>query len=217
MKTIGMDGLNSSGKGTQIRLLRGYFSKKDISSVILRGAGLRAGRGLRNYDPPSKWWGENAQELLDKSTDYAEKLNDEYQRLSREFAAYKRRGRKKVVLLDRSFVSRYFAMRQFFPNISLQEALTSYNPKNGKEVAGVVPDITFVLEVGKEVLLDRIRRKEGFNLARKEIVERTIKENYNLFCEILEEVRSREEIWVLDGEKDLYDLNKEIVGIIKNE
>jgi len=216
MKTIGIDGLNSSGKGTQIKLLQRYFDRNGINYLTLRGDGIRAGRGLRDYDLPSAWWRENASYLLDKSSDAKEKLNLQYQRLGREYALFEKKGDQEIILLDRCFPSRYFTMRQFFPDISLEEALTSYNPKTKKEIDIVIPDITIILDVEKKTLLERIKTKEKSNSKRRDIVRGVIDSNHKLFREIVEELRHLPGVYILDGEKNRYFLNKEILKIYED-
>lgn len=216
MKTIGFDGLNSSGKGTQIKLLKKYLDRNKISNLILRGDGLKAGKGLRSYDFPSSWWLENASFLLDKSLDAEEKLNLQYQRLAREYEFFQKKGPQEVILLDRSFPSRYFTMEQFFPGISLEDSLKSYNPKTKKPIKPIVPEKTIILHVGKNTLLNRINKKENFNLERRKFIEKVINKNYELFEKIIEKVCKIPGVYIIDGEKNKYFLSKEILEIYKN-
>lgn len=217
MRTIGFDGLNSSGKGTQIKLLKKYFDSREISHLTLRGDGLRGGNGLRDYDLSSSWWLENASFLLDKSLEAQEKLNLQYQRLAREYEVFQKKGNQEVILLDRSFPSRYFTMQQFFPGISLQDSLKSYNPKTGELIKPIIPDQTIILDVSKKTLLDRINEKEKFNPERRKIVKGIIENNYSLFKKTIDDVSKLPGVHVLDGEKDKYVLSKEILEIYKNE
>src|SRR5512136_2934154 len=54
--TVGFEGPNRAGKGTQSTLLRDWLAERAIPSLIVRGDGSRTGSRERPEDPPSPWW-----------------------------------------------------------------------------------------------------------------------------------------------------------------
>jgi thymidylate kinase len=56
--TIGFDGPNRVGKGTQCIRLQKWLADHEIPSLIIRGAGSRRGKGEQPGDPQSLWWQE---------------------------------------------------------------------------------------------------------------------------------------------------------------
>ncbi|MDE1848646.1 MAG: hypothetical protein KGH55_01280 [Nanoarchaeota archaeon] len=221
VKSIGFDGLNSSGKGTQIRLFGYFLEQGGIPSIILRGDGTRSGLGREDYDPRSEWWKSNYEFLLDKSDNPIEKLNLQYQRLAREYRIVRKRVEKSwgrsVIILDRSYVSRYFTLKQFIPQISMEASLKSYNPKNGEFIPPIIPDRTIILKVPKSSLIERLLKKEDLRSPRGKAVINIIEKNYDLFMEILLELEGRKDIVIIDGDRDEKDINNEIIRFYEHE
>lgn len=231
--TIGFDGLHRSGKGTQIRMLSDYFAMNDMASLVVRGDGSRAGMGLSSYDFPSKWWKENLSYFKQEAHSHEEKklkADLKYQRLSREARAIKNRVLPNMInesnqnlgwmLMDRTFISRYFFCKQIDPLINLEEALNVYCHR-WRKVETVIPDMTFVLEAPADILIERISREEC-NSEKYEFKTKMINTYYSLFIETLDELKGRRDICIMDALRTPEEIHKDIVehcrGLIgKNE
>ncbi len=221
IKSIGFEGLNGSGKGTRISIFTKYFRSKNTQYAVLRGDGLRFGTGSKEYDSDSSWWRENVAYLLDKKENPLEKLNLQYQRLSRERLVTERAlmnslsdGETGVILFDRSFISRYFTMQQYIPGITLENALKAVNPKTGKVVKPIIPDVTVVFKLSKQTLLERLEYGSGEG---QNIRKRIVTEHYDLYMALVQEMESRGDVIIIDGEKDLAQIDKIMMEISNNE
>lgn len=131
-----LDGLNSTGKSTQLQLLKHELAKQGIISAIRRGDGARKGTGDSEADPSSSWWvynhpliaaaGINGPESFRMATLASRRLMDELVQFSiKEFPDMmsKNSASRGVILLDRGPVSRMFVARRYQPNISFAEAM----------------------------------------------------------------------------------------------
>ncbi len=231
--TIGFDGLHRSGKGTQIRMLSDYFAVNNMASLVVRGDGSRAGMGLVPYDFLSKWWKKNLSYFKREAHSPEEKklkADLKYQRLSREARAIKNRVLPNMInesnqnlrwmLMDRTFISRYFFCKQIEPLINLEEALNVYCPR-GRKVETVIPDMTFALVAPADTLIERISREEC-NPEKYVFKTKMINTYYSLFTETLDELKGRRDIYIMNALRTPEEIHKEIVeqcgGLIeKNE
>ncbi len=218
---VGFDGLHRSGKSTQISLLESRLNKSGIPYVISRGDGTRRGIGYSSSDSTSKWWRENWKYFNESSNREEDlyKLNLKFQRIGRESRVnYKRRLTLKmkslnltkgVMILDRKIFSRYLTMNSFFPDISFEDSIKSYNPKNEKAINPIYPNLLYILDAPKEILLERLKfsTPAGRDFCFK---QKIILEHYSQFKELLEKVKEDNSIVVLDATKD----PKEISNII---
>ncbi|NMB66816.1 hypothetical protein GYA25_02045 [Candidatus Woesearchaeota archaeon] len=214
---IGFDGLNRCGKDTQIALFLNYLSKKNYPYIMARGDGTRSGNDP--LYPPSIWWEENRANLMDvNSENYSYKLNLSYQRLCREALIFKRRleniSSTSYLIFNRSILSRYFSLKQYDPDISLEEALISFNPKNKNLIPPIYPDLTLVLDVPKEELLRRLENSIIPETQRYDLIKFRINKYYSLYKQILEELKKNEKVKVFDGKKNPVELNKEIISFL---
>lgn len=210
---VGFDGLHRSGKGTQIDLLSLRLSHQNIPFAVIRGDGTRRGLGLEPYDSPSEWWKVNYDYFFEEEKSLQDKLyrrNLLYQRLMREARYYKNRRlpniaresdvEKSFLIMDRTFISRFFSMRQVIPDICVDDALVSIDSRNNKRVSSVIPDFTFVLDVPQEILIERCERaidqpdKKDFRMSH-------LLKYYGLYHSIIEELKKddRFNIQILDG------------------
>lgn len=192
--TIGFDGLHRSGKGTQILLLHRWLKANNCQVVIRRGDGTRKGTGKELQDPFSEWWMKNYDFLhkIDElpSEHKIKRINIASQRLNREIqVAISRCFRASssaigVLILDRTFVSRLFVLRQYLETPILENALFVENERTRRMEKLLIPDITFILRARQDTLVSRCNRnavsdsKHNFRL-------RNIQENYSLFEDIL--------------------------------
>ncbi len=204
--TVGFEGLHRSGKGTQIDLLSKYLTDKKIIYEVIRGEGTRKGIGKEPYDSQSKWWQDNYSYFFQEDGSFEEKIKKRnllYQRISRETDYYINRKIPKLLkntgddqaflLMDRTFVSRFFAMRQLIPDIELYDALNSINPKNNKTVSPTIPHITFIFDTPKEILIERCNKLSD-SPEKTQFRKRNIEQYYNLYKEITTELNKDPEL-----------------------
>lgn len=222
IKVVGFEGLHRSGKGTQIALLSAYLSVIRLPFAVIRGDGTRRGLGNEPYDPESSWWQDNYSYFFQKEEsleDQIQRRNLLYQRLCREAGYYSNRKLPQMVkpfdsdraflLMDRTFLSRLFAMRQILPKISLDEALTSVNPKNNKKIQPVIPQVTFMLHVPEETLITRCDQSTD-QPDKMEFRRNNLFKYSGLYEQVVNEVGSdpRFNIQVIDGELPPEEINK---------
>jgi thymidylate kinase len=216
---IGFDGLNHSGKGTAINYFSRYLVTRSIPHKICRGDGVRFGLGDAPYDFESSWWQENVGWLLMKDVPESElisKLNIQYQRLCREAIYHEKLLIKEnmsddgIILFDRSYVSRLFTMRQFFPEISLEAALQCYNPKTGKSIEPIIPERTYILYAPKDVLFERVEISSASE-PKKAVIRKILNERFGLFEQIVNELCEREDIILINSDRQKEIVFKEII------
>jgi thymidylate kinase len=197
---VGFDGLHRSGKGTQINYLKEYLTASESPHVVIRGDGTRRGKGELSYDPKSTWWQFNYDYFFKPDSSPSETLykrNLLYQRISREAQFWLRRGlptiardssaNRAFLVMDRTFLSRLFVMRQICPSISIDEALNSYNPNNSNIVESIIPDITFALDVSKTELLRRCESATD-QPDKADFRRNNLLNHYGLYEKVLDEV-----------------------------
>ena len=111
-----------------------------------------------------------------------------------------------LMLLDRTLPSRYATMRSFYPEITFEESIQSYNPKNGLLVPPIIPGLTFIMHAPQEVLLRRVR---DTTFSEKDFHCKTnvVTNYYSLFAELLDFFAQREGYFILDSTKDPKELN----------
>lgn len=197
IRLVSLDGLNNTGKTTQLDYLRSALRDRAIATTVRKGDGARRGRGEVEWDPVSPWWQQHYYELHSAGLEgkaaeaaarkascqlvheWTELRNDQY---PRQLMAERRD--LGVILLDRGPLSRLFVARRFDPAASLEQAL-------GYEAAGeleqVLPDKIVVLHAAKAVLLDRnISRRDG--AAKQEFNKQIITRYYDDFARVLDDI-----------------------------
>jgi len=215
MLIFSIDGLNRAGKTTQLLNLKNKFNIEGISSLIFRGDGTRTGSNNSDYyDPYSAFW-QQVQHTVFKTDDtFNQKIWTECAlKLENEIndCVARNTNSEQILLLDRSRISRYFVLKQHnqaMPNSFFQN---DYQNK---------PNIFFVLDVPKNVLLDRIEMENTKDLFRKTIILKY----YDLFQSTIEELTENSaisnQIIRIDGTNPPIDITKiiykKIMGYIDN-
>jgi thymidylate kinase len=204
---VSFDGLNRAGKGTQLNMLKGYLESKDYLVEVLRGDGSRPGKGSSDfYDPSSNFW-QQWQKVKDKSLDdwtYAADVlaHENYLRCVEIASQSKDTGQKGVILLDRSYISRLYMIRKEDSAVPFESCLKDHT---------VHPDVYFVLDVPKEVLLTRTSDDDP---SKTEFRRRNVSTSYDTWIETINLVSEHIQIYKLDGTKDQYSLHNEVKQIV---
>lgn len=199
---VSFDGLNRSGKGTQLRLLREYLGSSMVPALVVRGDGSREGIGnLSYFDPPSKWW-RNWQANQNKT------INDwdrAYERLKTEvqerYDRFSNENASGYFLMDRCYVSRWFVKRQAVPDFPIEDIIRE-NP--------VFPDKYFFMDAPQEVLLSR---QSDDNPTKAEFRREIVSKWYHLWQDTLLRLEDRlEERFIrLDATKLPEEIHKEVL------
>ena len=176
--SIGFEGQNRVGKGTQISLLTQYLSLHEIPFLVIRGDGSRPISGLAG-DPFSLWWSE-----MNKKLRTTAKLSDwdlASCRLAREMIVWRDRVLPQMIrqagkefgclLIDRSILSRSHVVREagslnvddFYPRRFLKRKRITCET--------MCPDIIFNLTAPKEVLRARLDPNDPKYDFRKLLIE----------------------------------------------
>jgi len=189
-RIISLEGLNRSGKGTQISLLKELLESHHLPVEVLRGDGSRPGNNSFGfYDPESDWW----KEWQAKKNKSPEDWNSAYELLNAENDSRKSsfldENIEGYIIMDRSYISRYFMLRQQGINASLNEIASS---------AAVVPEAHFYLNVPKNTLLERVSDDNPTKTEfRREIVIRW----YDLWSEVIKTAKDflKDAFKIVDG------------------
>ncbi len=173
-KIISFDGLNRSGKGTQIKLLKDYLENSNIPVEVLRGDGSRPGTDSQNfYDPHSNWWinwQANSNKTVNDWNIAYQVLREENDKRYKEFSCENQRG---TVLMDRCYISRYFMLKQQRLRISLEEIANDTK---------LIPDHYFILDVPKDTLIERASED---NIKKTEFRRDIVRRWYDLWEEVV--------------------------------
>ena len=176
--SIGFEGPNRVGKGTQISLLAKYLFLHEIPFVVIRGDGSRPMSGLPG-DPSSLWWSEMNKKL--RTTANLIDWDLASCRLAREMIVWRDRVLPRMIrkagkefgclLIDRSILSRSHVVREagslnmddFYPHRFLKRKTITYET--------VCPDIIFNLTAPKEILQARLDPNDPKYDFRKLLIE----------------------------------------------
>lgn len=207
---VSFDGLNRAGKGTQITLLREHLGSGDHLVEVLRGDGSRPGKNTFNvYDPYSKFWQQWQQKpnkSLEEWTYAAEVLaHENYLRCVELASEASEAGQQGVVLLDRSHLSRWYMKRK--ENITAPFESCFPEPV-------VTPDIYFILDVPKDVLL---KRNSDDDPAKAEFRRKNVLAGYDLWVSTLNSIPRHIPIHRLDGSQTKQDIHEEVKQVIGKE
>lgn len=206
IKVISFDGLNRSGKGTQLSLTRKHLEDLTHNVMVVRGDGSREGIDNPEYfDPPSMWW-KRWQSNKDKTTQDWDNaylvLNKE---VEDELARFRHNNESGFFLMDRCYISRWFVERQRDKNTPFEDVI---------DRTYVFPHTYFVLDAPKKILLSR----QSDDNPKKALFRRQIVEQwYDLWQDTLDRVEDKlgDSMVRLDATKGKYDIHQDVLQNIK--
>ncbi len=175
--SIGFEGPNRSGKGTQIELLSNKLEESGIPFLVIRGDGSRPNQGEHKGDPISEWWTNIMPLLKDPVNQDGELWNISSARLARELIVFRDRVLPKiaernnkpiaVLLVDRTLLSRTMVPR----SQGLLDISNNLYPKEFNiDVNDVCPDLIFNIVVNKDTLLSRLDKNDPKYEFRKKLI-----------------------------------------------
>ena len=220
--SIGFEGPNRSGKGTQIELFSNQLEKMDIPYLVVRGDGSRPNQGEHKGDPISEWWSKTMPLLKNPENKDSDLWNDSSARLARELVVFRDRVLPNiaeqnnkpvaVLLVDRTLLSRTMVPR----SQGETDIPNNLYPKDSKiDVGKICPDLIFNIIVDKETLLSRLDENDPKYEFRKKL----ILEKYDWYLDahkyIPNELQDR--IIQIDGTSDPNTINNSIIDIINNK
>ena len=182
--TVGFDGPNRVGKGTQCELLQAWLTQRDIPSLIVRGDGSRTGLGTSRGDPVSVWW-QTVNLWLRTSAATTDDWNHTSYRLARELIVWRDRvlpcivrqqGKQLgVLIVDRSLPSRTMVLRAAGVSNIADRLYTLNQPSRGRQIDPrlVCPDVIFVFTAPYEVLINRLDQADLKYAFRKQLINDT--------------------------------------------
>ena len=182
--SIGFEGPNRAGKGTQCALLRDWLVERAIPSLIVRGDGSRTGSGECPGDPPSPWWQAISRRLYGLPVDY-EAWNLAAYRLARELVVWRDRvlprlvraqgQRLGVLLVDRSLLSRTMILRAMGATDVAGGLYAERYRTKGRRISPelVCPDLIVNLTAPRRVLVSRLDPGDPKFEFRKRLIEET--------------------------------------------
>jgi len=224
MKTlvIGFEGINRVGKGTQIEQLRINLDKLGIENLVVRGEGSRSGLGLEEGDPYSPWWQE-FNRLVRASDDHLapyELWEQGAHMIANELVYWKNFvlprlamrscNETGVLLVDRTFLSRISPVMYE----GRYNGIDSLYAESNIFWQELLPDLVFLLQAPKEILLSRLDIRDPKYNFRKHIIE----EKYDLFYEVCNDlpkiVESR--LIHIDSNASINHLSEIIISTVAN-
>jgi len=226
VKITCFDGLNNSGKTTQIDCLQNQLNTMGIPTVQRRGDGSRKGLGITESDPASVWWQENYRQILNTdiasseseriSTITSRKLMNELldlkmKRLPSYLLANNYEGG--VILTNRGPISRLFVARRYNPDISYEDAV---GLTDDPSLAGSIPDNILVLHASKEILLNRNRSRVEGGEEKRSFNELVITRYFDDFERILDNLPPQlaEITNIIDSEKGIREVGRIALSLI---
>ncbi len=203
---ISFDGLNRSGKGTQLSLTQKYLEDKMQNVIIVRGDGSREGIGNPEYyDPISKWWQRWQSNTNKSNKDWDNAYLVLNKEIEDELYNFRQKYNQSFFLMDRSYISRWFVERQRCKNTPFDNVI---------ERTQVFPNKYFVLDAPKEILLSR---QSDDNPRKSQFRRQIIEQWYDLWQDTLNRVQERlaSNMIRLDASQDKSQINKKILESIE--
>lgn len=196
MAFISFEGIDASGKSTQIELLCEFLNKKNIDFILVREpGGTIIGEKIREVllFPENKMFAET--EFLLYAASRAQLVREKI------IPALKN---GKLVIADR-FADSSVVYQGFGRGLSLDkiEFINSFATLN------IVPDVTFIIDVPVEVSLRRkSEERDRIEMEESEFMER-VREGYH-------EISKRDSRFVLiDGLKSINEIQNDIIQILQ--
>jgi thymidylate kinase len=220
--SIGFEGPNRSGKGTQIELFSNQLEEIGIPYLVVRGDGSRPNQGEHKGDPISEWWTKTMPLLKNPENKDSDLWNDSSARLARELVVFRDRVLPNiaeqnnkpvaVLLVDRTLLSRTMVPR----SQGEKDIPNNLYPKDSKiDASKICPDLIFNIIVDKDTLLSRLDENDPKYEFRKKL----ILEKYDWYLDahkyIPNELQDR--IIQIDGTSDPNTINNSIVDIINTK
>lgn len=207
IEKIALEGINRAGKGEQIKLLSGIFQALQIAYLVIRGDGTRPGLGESEGDPYSKEWQQRGAYLRKVGT--TEDWNKASGLLAQEFATHVKAGKKEIIVLDRSLISR----ANFIIDKTGKKGTLSFNDlypdlDTNFDFDSITPDVLFELKAPKEVILQRLDANDRKYEFRKRLIEETYEVYYQAKHQLPEVVK--EKIVGIDAQKSISEVNKDV-------
>jgi len=176
--SIGFEGPNRVGKGTQISLLAERLYQLGIPYIVVRGDGSRPNKGKHPGDPWSPWWagmnfllrrkGGNPNHWRRASIKLVQELikarDNKLPRL-----VWESKSDVGVLLVDRSIISRTVFEMEFS---SRNDKNLELYPSHNIDICKIAPDVIFNIMAPKDVLLARISKEDPKSEFRRDLIER---------------------------------------------
>ena len=198
---IAFEGIDGSGKSTQIDLIGEYLKKmgRDVF-VTCEPSDFRVGKMIREY-LRGEIKGDNRVIAALFVADRLEHILDENKGM------LKKRNEGAVVLTDRYYFSSYAYQSVDMP----MEWIINANSEAAKLMR---PDVTIFLDISPEVAMERIRkgREETELFENKERLKAT-RENY---FEAFERLKNSEKVEIVNADRPAEEIHKDIKKIVHN-
>lgn len=200
LPVILFEGLDGAGKTYALNHLKEHYEKKRIPVHVVDS--IPFGTFLNSHD--KEWFDLNIKNV--RYVEYlAWQVNNYYKNI-KPFIG------REVILIDR-FVPSCFAYNSFeqdefglFFEAMMERFLDSF----------YIPDVTFLVDVSNEVLLERHKRTDQPVQMSKLTFINEVRRNYSLFFQIHARYGAWKNVEALDGTKDINELVKEMDGIIND-
>ena len=119
--SIGFEGSNRSGKGTQIELFSSHLEKMDIPYLVVRGDGSRPNQGKHIGDPISEWWSKILPLLKSPENKDSDLWNYSSARLARELVVFRDRVLPNIAEHNNKPVAVLLVIELYYPELWFQE------------------------------------------------------------------------------------------------
>lgn len=212
---IWLDWVNRVGKWTQADLLKEYFKKQCCEVFILKGDGSRSWDWSDIIENSySDWWQSIQSKLKNRDNSWkynqelwnvaSKKLNEELEYVYETYLPQiiKNTWKSGLILLDRTIFSRYVRNKQYDENYDFND------------LDGIIPDLLFLFNADKEVLLKRLDQSKDDNEQQYLFRKNIITQHCDLFNKTIDEIPEilKDKSIIIDATKT----KEEIFNIITN-